>query len=323
MNFKALMMSETHIVLSVHNGSRFIREQIQSIQDQTLEDWRLWVRDDGSTDDTLSVLEEIAASDPRIVIHPTDGRQRGVSGGFSWLIERLPDDARYVFCCDADDVWLPEKMELSKRVLCLAEASGSGPLLVHTDLQVTDSKLRTLNHSLWRYLKIRPEPVTLQRLIVENVATGPTILMNRDLAEKACPIPDEVPHHDWWITLVAAAFGKIVALPEATVLYRRHSTNHTGEYDEQTGGFRYWVRKVVRVLRRTDKLRFWLATSARQAEIFLDRFEEELPQEDQDMLRDYSEIPRLAFLKRKLRVLRLRALPGHGLAKNLSLLLRA
>ena len=316
-------MSDTHIVLSVYNGSQFVGEQIRSIQDQTFRDWHLWIRDDGSTDRTFSVLEEIAASDPRIFLHPPDGRQLGVSGGFSWLLERLPDEAQHVFCCDADDVWLPGKIKQSMTALFCEEAGESGPVLVHTDLRVTDSKLQVLDQSLWHYLEISPEPVTLQRLVVENVATGPTILMNRDLLEKVCPIPDSVPHHDWWITLVAAAFGRVVALPKATVLYRRHSANLTGEYSKVRGALRHWAQKVVGAPGRTGELRRWLATSARQAEIFLNRFEGELSVEAQVMLREYSEIPHLGLFKRKLRVLRLRALPQHGIVRNLGLFLRA
>ena len=316
-------MSGVHIVLSVYNSSQFIAEQIQSIQDQTFRDWRLWIRDDGSTDRTFSVLEEIVTSDPRIFLYPRDNRQLGASAGFSWLLERIPDDATQVFCCDADDVWLPEKIELSRTAMLQAETGDSGPILVHTDLRVTDSKLQTLDQSLWHYLGISPEPVTLQRLLVENVATGPTILMNRDLLEKVCPIPDKVPYQDWWITLVAASFGRVVALPEATVLYRRHSENLTGEYTKGTGILGNWVRSVASAPRRTGELRRWLVASAQQAEIFLDRFQDELSREAQDMLREYSEIPRLGFFERKLRVLRLRALPSHGIVRNLSLLLRA
>jgi len=316
-------MSDTHIVLSVYNGSQFVGEQIRSIQDQTFRDWHLWIRDDGSTDRTLSVLEEIAASDPRIFLHSPDGEQLGVSGGFSWLLERLPGEAQYVFCCDADDVWLPGKMEQSMTALLREETRQSGPVLVHTDLRVTDSNLQIVAQSLWHYLKISPEPATLERLLVENVATGPTILMNRHLLEKVCPIPQGVPHHDWWIALVAATFGRVVALHEATVLYRRHSANHTGEYTNVTSGFRHWASKVLGAPGRTSELHRWLVASAAQAGTFLDRFEDELPQEVQVMLQEYSEIPNLGLLERKLRVLRMRALPEHGVLRNLSLLLRA
>ena len=147
--------------------------------------------------------------------------------------------------------------------------------------------------------------------------------MNRDLLERVCPIPDIVPHHDWWITLVAAAFGRIIALPEATVLYRRHSENHTGEYTKMRNGLGQWTWKILGALGRTSELRRWLAASAKQAEIFLDRFEGELSSEEQVMLKEYSEIPRLGLFKRKLRVFRLRALPAHGIVRNLGLLLRA
>ena len=317
------MMSDTHIVLSVYNGSQFVGEQIRSIQDQTFRDWHLWIRDDGSTDRTLSVLEEIAASDPRIFLHSPDGEQLGVSGGFSWLLERLPGEAQYVFCCDADDVWLPGKMEQSMTALLREETRQSGPVLVHTDLRVTDSNLQIVAQSLWHYLKISPEPATLERLLVENVATVPTILMNRHLLEKVCPIPQGVPHHDWWIALVAATFGRVVALHEATVLYRRHSANHTGEYTNVTSGFRHWASKVLGAPGRTSELHRWLVASAAQAGTFLDRFEDELPQEVQVMLQEYSEIPNLGLLERKLRVLRMRALPEHGVLRNLGLLLRA
>ena len=147
--------------------------------------------------------------------------------------------------------------------------------------------------------------------------------MNRDLIEKVCPIPDSVPHHDWWITLVAAAFGRIVALPEATVLYRRHSENHTGEYTKMRNGLRQWTWRILGSLGRTDELRQWLTASAKQAEMFLYRFESDLPREAQVMLKEYAEIPRLGLFKRKLRVLRLQALPKHGIIRKLGLLLRA
>ena len=66
-------MAAVHIVLSVYNGSRFIQEQIRSIQTQTHEGWRLWVRDDGSTDGTGALVEELAVATSRICLHPRDG----------------------------------------------------------------------------------------------------------------------------------------------------------------------------------------------------------------------------------------------------------
>ena len=83
------------------------------------------------------------------------------------------------------------------------------------------------------------------------------------------------------------------------------------------------MSKVLGARGRTGDLRRWLAISAAQAGMFLDRFEDELPQEVRVMLKEYSEIPNLGLFERKLRVLRMRTLPEHGIVRNLGLLLRA
>ena len=129
--------STVDIVLSVYNGEKYVAEQIRSIQVQTHEEWRLWIRDDGSSDDSRSVVEDIAATDGRIHSYGGDGRNLGSGPGFGWLLERLPRDARYVFCADADDVWLPEKIDISMAAMLRAEAEP-GPVLVHTDMMVVD-----------------------------------------------------------------------------------------------------------------------------------------------------------------------------------------
>lgn len=316
-------MTTVHIVLSVFNGRRFIAEQIRSIQAQTHEDWRLWVRDDGSTDDTGALVHELAREDQRIRLHPRDEDQRGVSGGFSWLLEALPDESTTVACCDGDDVWLPEKLRISLEALARAESDQAGPVLVHTDLSVVDSELNDMGTSLWAHLGMDPEPADLRRLLVENVATGPTLLFNRALLERVLPIPSEVPHHDWWIALVATLFGRIVALPRPTVLYRRHDANHTGGFSpgETRSGRRF--RRVAGTFGQTSHLRDWIAKGAQQAEILLDRYREELSSDEAMLLANYAEIPRLGMFRRKLRVLRHRALPAHGLVRNLALLMRA
>ena len=315
-------MATVDIILSVFNGSRFIQEQIRSIQAQTHGKWRLWVRDDGSTDDTEAQVREMATVDPRIHLHPRDGRQRGASGGFSWLMERLPDDCLFVACSDADDVWLPGKLSLSLDAIQTAETGASGPVLVHTDLTVTDSELNQLDPSLWHHLGICPEPVDLRRLLVENVVTGPTIIMNRPLLDRVRPIPPEVPYQDWWIALVATAFGQVVALPQSTVLYRRHGGNLTEAYSPGRVTLGRMAKEAFSVWGRTPDLRKWLSASALQAGFFLNRFRSELRPEDARLLEAYAEIPNLGFLPRKLRILRYRALPEHGVLRNLALLLR-
>ncbi len=310
------------IVLCVYNGERFIAEQIRSIQSQTHQDWRLWIRDDGSSDDSLKVVRQMAGEDDRIHPFPRDGHRLGAGPGFGWLLEHLPGEARYVFFSDADDVWLPEKIERSLAAMLRAE-SHPGAVLIHTDLVVVDERLQTIRGSLWRHLRIRPEPVSLCRLLTHNVVTGPTMLINRPLLELVRPIPEGAAYQDTWIALVAAAFGRTVALYESTVLYRRHESSSTGRDRDRPQNLPRIVATAIRTRGRSEEIRRWLQATASQAEAFLVRYRPLLSDKDQRLLREYSEIPGLGFLSRKLRVLRNRSLGAQGWARHAAFLIGA
>lgn len=320
-----IQSSTVDIVLSVYNGGRYIAEQIRSIQAQTYQDWRLWIRDDGSSDDSKNEMEEIAATDGRIHSYGGDGKNLGSGPGFGWLLERLPQNARYVFCSDADDVWLPGKIEISIAAMLRAEADP-GPILVHTDMVVTDERLQMVHASLWRYVGIQPDPVSLCRLLTHNVVTGPTILMNRDLFKQVCPIPPEAAYQDTWIALVAAAFGRTVALSEPTVLYRRHkrsSTSNTRVRGQRAPGLAGLVEKLVGRPGRAREIRAWVLATARQAEAFLLQYGPLLSADDRELLREYSSIPGLSFLPRKLSLIRSRSLRAQGILRYASFVLGA
>ena len=311
------------IVLSVYNGGPFLAQQLESVQAQTHTDWRLWVRDDGSTDGSGDVAVAFAERDPRIRVLPADGRRLGPGGGFGWLLERLPPDARYVFTCDADDVWLPFKIERTLAAMYAAEAAEAGPILVHTDLTVVDRELRHLAPSLWRHLGLRPEDATAVTLATDNVATGPTLLLNRALLDLVRPVPPEATHQDWWIALVAAAVGRIVSLPESTVLYRRHGANTSGPLPSPE------ARRPAALARRTagsrsrvPALRAWIESTARQAEAVVERSGGRLRPEDRAALSEIAGISDCGWLERKRRLWRYWALPQRGLIRNLGLLLR-
>jgi glycosyltransferase involved in cell wall biosynthesis len=311
------------IVLSVYNGAPWVEEQIQSIQTQTHDAWRLWVRDDGSEDGTAQILRRMADADHRIRLRTPGGERMGRARSFSTLLEDLPEDARLIFTADADDSWLPSKIEVSLNEMREAEGEAPGPILLHTDLAVTDARLEVLHDSLWSFLGIEPEPTPLRRIMVQNVATGPTVLVNREMLDLILPIPPEAASQDWWMALVACRFGRIVALDDVTVLYRRHGGNVTGEYEVEGPAWRARLRRGVGALGRTGKLRREMAEAATQAAAFLDRYNPQLTDAECAMLRDFAEIPHLGTLARKVRVLRLRMRREHGVLRNLALVLRA
>jgi hypothetical protein len=220
------------IVLATYNGERFLPELLGSLRGQTVRDWRLLVRDDGSTDGTVDLVRRTAELDPRIELFADDFGRRGPSGSFGALLEEaVRRGAAHVALADQDDAWLPDKLERQLAALRAAErtAGTDRPILVHTDLAVVDEQLRPRHPSMIRLQRLeagRERP--LRALLFHNCVTGCTALANRALLERALPIPERAMMHDWWLGQCAAAFGNLVFLDTATLLYRQHGNNAVG-----------------------------------------------------------------------------------------------
>jgi rhamnosyltransferase len=248
------------VVLSSYNGARFIAEQIESIRQQTRRSWVLLVRDDGSRDDTVRIVETHSAADPRIVLL-RDGRGNlGAAASFSALLEHAAGaGAEYVALCDQDDVWRPDKLERELQLMEEHErmVGRDVPLLVHSDLTVVDQDLRIVHPSFVSYQKLGRESVRpLRRLLVQNFVTGCTTVLNRALLRAAVPLPPVV-MHDWWLALCAGALGQLLYLAEPTVLYRQHARN--------TLGAPGWRRLISESLRRPVEL-WWRRGNANLAD---------------------------------------------------------
>lgn len=222
-------MAEVAILLSTFNGEVYLREQLESLINQSFKDWHCLVRDDGSTDQSRAVVEEYVRLDSRFKFFADDRDRLGPVASFARLLQH-GDAYTYFFFCDQDDVWLPRKIEKSLAVMYEAEKSFPGvAIAVHSDLCVCDQDLKPLVASMKKGLVPEIDDGHLfTRLIAQNFVTGCTLLLNRRLREQALPVPKEAMMHDWWIALVAAALGKLRYLPEVTVHYRQHGGNASG-----------------------------------------------------------------------------------------------
>lgn len=226
-NFKNIV-----IVLATYNGEKYLAEQIKSIQGQTISNWTLLVRDDGSQDYTRIILEDCAANDERIcIVHDEPGRL-GTTGNFGVLMRTAAaDTADLVLLSDQDDVWLPDKMVKQLQLLHdLEDRYGTGmPLLTYSDMEVVDENLRQIHPSFMRYQRQRHEPRNpIDVLLTQNFVAGCTVAINRPLLEFAIPLPDEIQLHDWWLAVCAAACGRIGYIDEPLVQYRQHASNEVG-----------------------------------------------------------------------------------------------
>ncbi len=276
------VVSQVEVLLATYNGEHFLSEQIDSILSQDYDGLRVVARDDGSTDATRTLLEQYARRYPeRFKLMPMDTP----SGGAKWNFMRLlgQSSAQYVCFADQDDVWKADKVSSSMNRMSALEARHGKemPLLVFSDLEVVKDQLDRINASFWGYQGIVPVNIhRFSRLLTQNVVTGCTALINRPLAELAMTMPAESYMHDWWIALMACAFGDADYIPEATVLYRQHGANVVGAVE-------HGKPNLVPRWRYHDMRRAQWEQSEKQAEALLRLHGARLPQEKVAILEDY------------------------------------
>lgn len=223
------------VMMSSYNGEKFIKEQIESILAQTGVKLRLIVRDDGSTDNTLTILNNYQNSFPEI-IEIISGNNLGWRRSFFELINHAGkkySSYQYFAFADQDDVWLSDKLKNATDSLsALSNMIG----LYCSDLYYyKDGK---------NYGNIHNEQFipTLKNCLVRNYATGCTIVFNRNLLLRlAGNTPEIEVAHDYWAYMVAMLCGKVIIDKNAYILYRQHTNNQIGI---KKGVYNVWKRRL-------------------------------------------------------------------------------
>jgi len=302
------------ILLATCNSARYLGELARSIGDQDWADWRLLVRDDGSCDGTGELIGALAREHPSRVRVLVPSKRADARENFSTLLQN--STAPYVMFCDHDDVWKPDKVSRSMEAMRRQEAvcGSKTPVLVFTDMEVADRDLRRIHRSYFRYQHIDPGRIRFHQLLVQNVPSGCTMLLNRALAELCGTIPAEAVMHDHWIALVAAAFGAIVYVDEPTLLYRQHGGNY---YGASAYGGRYLLERTQRGPAAARR-RFY--QNVRQARAFLERYGDRLDGFRRKTLSEFASLGDLPWGQRR-RVLIKHGLWKTGLIRNIGMLL--
>ena len=283
-------MKTVTILLAAYNGRAFVRETIESILAQDCDDWRLVLSDDGSG--TTDILKEYADAYPeRIELHRSGLRFGSAQKHFMYLLAQYAKSP-YVMFCDQDDVWHPDKVRRTLAVMrereqkSLEENDGLCPVMVHTDLRVVDEKLQPMDESFMHYQRLDGARLWLPQLLMQNVVTGCTVMINRPLtrmALKGAKAPEMI-MHDWWIALVASAFGEAVFLPEATIDYRQHGGNVVGARNASS------LQYIKERLEHKDlKRALWM--TSRQAKGFARVYMEWLNDDQKDLLDHFAMAP--------------------------------
>ncbi len=307
------------ILMAVYNSADYIVDQLTSLINQTYPHFRVIIRDDCSSDQSTSLIENFISLYPEKFLLIKGKRNLGACHNFATLMRYAR--APYIMFCDADDVWLPTKIEESLTLMQKNEKiyGDTVPLLVHTDLAVVDKQLQSLNRSFWAFSKIQPCSANfLNRLLAQNVLTGCTLLVNQPLLQLAMPIPKRAIMHDWWIGLVASVFGRIDFIDKPTILYRQHGKNDVGAKNwKKLSTYWEYIKKFLSFSGRGD-LRYRVMRTIHQASSFMQHYGPWLNSEKQRLIQNYVALGTSSILKRRYLFLRYRYFK-NGFSKNIGM----
>jgi len=245
-------MCKIDILLATFNGGRYLSQQLDSIFLQEYQNFKILIRDDGSTDNTVEIISLYQKKQPeKIQFIEDDFGNIGSSESFMLLLSLSTSD--YAMFCDQDDVWLPNKIivSLNKIKSLDSKCRVPAPLLVFTDLVVVDQDLNVINKSFWRYQKLNPATAKKWKdQLVQNVITGCTVIINKRAREVCLPYSLNM-MHDQWVGVMTAKHGVLDYLNEQTVLYRQHASNTDGAHNF---GLQYIVFKLHNIVSVVRKL---------------------------------------------------------------------
>ncbi len=219
--------------MSTYNGEKYIREQLDSILQQSLP-VEILIRDDGSSDGTISIIEEYMSKG--VSIELIKGENVGVIASFFELIKVAPESDYYAFS-DQDDYWLEDKIKNAVEML----GTEDMPMLYCSDTYLVDGDLNVIKQE-----DRNPRP-SFGNAIVENICTGCTAVGNRQFIEKIREnIPDttKIIMHDWWLYLIAELYGKTVFDHNAQISYRQHGNNEWGAKTSKWKVYKYRFKQL-------------------------------------------------------------------------------
>ena len=293
-------MVKTSVLLTAYNGSIHLPVLLESLAAQTDRDFTVLMQDDGSTDETPSLLNDISERDSRFVFGSEQGQHLGAAGNFLSLLRQ--SDADYVLLCDQYDFWEPDKIAALKQAILDQEAQyGTDmPLLVHSDCSLVNESGEPIGSSFFRHQGWDPAAVTLPQLLVQNNVTGCTLIMNAALRKlvSAHAVAKDLFMHDWFIALTAASFGRIAFLNRPLTRYRQHGDNTIGASTQSL-----LSRGVSALRNRQDAKRRILLTYTHTA-VFRKLYGEDLPAEARKVVDGYlatrhmRKIPRVLAVRR-------------------------
>lgn len=287
------VIPKIQVLLSTYNGEQFLNQQLKSLVAQQNVDLNILIRDDGSIDSTVSIIEKFIRKYPQF-IQLYIGENKGAKASFFDLLEKAAEhsnDFDFVAFCDQDDVWMGEKLISAVKTLENDKNNNSMPMMYCSATQMVQSDLRKL--AVWP--QPPRQPISIYNALVENIAVGCTTVLNREAVRLlAANIPTHITDvimHDWWAYICVSTSGKVVFDENPHILYRQHANNALG------GGTDNWLMKWINRFNRFSNGKNHYIIS-NQARVFLETFESKLPSEQINIIRQLADVPQKRVFER-------------------------
>lgn len=289
------MQLQVDILLATYNGEKYLQKQIDSILHQSYKNFKIYIRDDGSTDNTISIIKNYCHQFPHIITFIEDDLGNlGVTQNFNELLKY--STAPYIAFSDQDDIWLPHKIELSLNQLQKNEIDKNDAVFVYSDMRIIDQTDHEMHASFWKLASLHPKFFTFNRLLMQSIPHGCTILMNSAMKNLATPIPTQAILHDHWLSLVAVNFGKAIAIEDPLVLIRNHGENVT----QQQATHLKRIKRFYKNFSSNDEYLKHLMLRIEQGKAFKSIYFSKMTPKNQLLLNEFLRLETTSGFRRKL-----------------------
>ena len=265
------------IIMAVYNGQEYIREQLESLKDQTYTEWRLVIRDDRSSDKTAEIVKKFSDEVEQEVIFKVNEKPSGSAKNNFALLINDAKESDYVMFCDQDDIWKKDKIEITFNKMKQAEEryGRDFPLLVHGDVEVIDENGNINADSMFEMSHINADS-KLPQILIQNHVTGCTMMCNKKLIAGISEYASSeyIIMHDYLAALYASVFGKIDVIKKPLLSYRQHSGNSVGAKNNNNP-----VYLLKRLANGRKSYKEAMETSRNQVKFFVEIYREELAAE--------------------------------------------
>jgi glycosyltransferase involved in cell wall biosynthesis len=276
------------ILMGTFNGQRFLREQLDSIRQQTHTNWELYISDDGSIDDTLRIIKSVGPNWPSNPVSLWPGPRKGFVANFLSLACNPAVDADYYAFSDQDDIWESDKLERAIKRLKATQADK--PAMHCSRTKLIDAEGKPIGFSPL----FEREP-SFKNALVQSIAGANTMVFNHAARSllTAAGYENPIVSHDWWVyLLVTGSGGDVFYDPTPDTKYRQHSSNLVGS--------NVGLRAMSKRLRASFRGRFknWNEMNLRALELV----EQKFPIEHRKTLDNFRSL-RVATTARRLRLI--------------------